>query len=393
MKPTRTDPTNLSTVPVLDSEGRPLMPTRPSRARRLMRQGRAEKRWVKGLFCIQMIDVDSTDEQVVVDGVELNIDPGASATAVAVTSEHKDVRQAHALIELRHRGNRVRNDLARRRSLRRNRRGRLRNRPPRFDNRTRPEGWLAPSLLSRLANTMTWVERLRTLFPVRRIRVETAVFDTQLMENAEVSGEQYQQGDLLGWQLRSYVFHRDKKTCVYCGDSKAERYELDHVIPRSLGGSDRVSNLVVSCHDCNAAKGNAMVSEFLADSPERLAAVRRIQGASLSGAAHLNIILPELLRRLRTLEMPVSTHDAYTTAWTRNQLGIPKTHVNDALCLGMPTTIAHVPNRMTLVRATGHGDRQMLRPPDRHGNPRGQGYRDYCALPRQTAGLHPLPGP
>ena len=392
MKPTRTDPTNQNTVPVLDSEGRPLMPTRPSRARRLMRQGRAEKRWVKGLFCIQMTDVDAADPETAVDGVELNIDPGASATGLAITSERDGMRQAHALVELRHCGNRVRNDLAKRRTLRRNRRSRLRNRPPRFDNRTRPEGWLAPSLISRLANTITWVERLRTLYPVRHIRVESAVFDTQLMQDAEISGEQYQQGTLTGWQLRSYVFHRDGHRCAYCENARAERYELDHVVPKSLGGSDRVSNLVVSCHDCNEAKGNALVSEFLADSPERLAAVRRIQGASLSGAAHLNIILPELLRRLGALEIPVSTHDAYTTSWTRNRLGIPKTHVNDALCLGGSVELESVPSVKLVAQATGHGDRQMLRPPDRHGNPRGQGYRDYCALTREQQGYTRCPG-
>lgn len=48
MKRKSEDPTNQNTVPVLDRDGSPLMPTRPSRARRLMRKGRARKRWVKG---------------------------------------------------------------------------------------------------------------------------------------------------------------------------------------------------------------------------------------------------------------------------------------------------------------------------------------------------------
>ncbi|MCY4655168.1 MAG: hypothetical protein OXC95_18645, partial [Dehalococcoidia bacterium] len=126
--------------------------------------------------------------------------------------------------------------------------------------------------------------------------------------------------------------------------------------------------------------------------PERLAAIRRIQRSSLAGAAHLNVILPELLRRLADLGPPVSRHDSYTTSWTRSRLGIPKTHVNDALCLGNPAAIQHFPKTKMVVQATGHGDRQMLRPPDRHGNPRGQGYRDYCALPRQRQGYTRCPG-
>ncbi|MCY4653777.1 MAG: RNA-guided endonuclease IscB, partial [Dehalococcoidia bacterium] len=265
MKPRRNDPTNTNTVPVLDTESRPLMPTRPSRARRLIRDGRAEKRWLRGVFAIQMRDVSIDDENTIVEGVDLNIDPGASATGLAVTSETPKGRWAHSLVELRHRGNRIRNKLKRRRSLRRNRRSRLRNREPRFNNRTRPEGWMPPSLVSRLQNTTTWVNRLTSLYPVKLIRVETAVFDTQLMQNAEISGEQYQQGDLLGWQLRSYVFHRDGRRCAYCGSDKKKRYELDHIIPRSRGGTDRVSNLHVSCRECNADKANRPVSEFLAD--------------------------------------------------------------------------------------------------------------------------------
>ena len=387
-----TDPTNTNTVAVLDADGRPLMPTRPSRARRLMRDGRAENTWVKGMFAIRMKDVDAGDPDVVVDGVEVNVDPGASATGIAVVSERDGTRHAHALVELRHRGNRVRNKLIRRRSFRRNRRGRLRNRKPRFDNRTRPAGWLPPSLVSRLENTVTWANRMAAIFPVRLVRVEDAVFDTQLMADAEISGVQYQEGDLLGWQLRSYVFHRDGRVCVYCGRRDAERYELDHIVPRSLHGSDRVSNLAVSCHECNVRKGNVSVAEFLAGDPDRLAAIRRIQGKSLAGAAHLNVIVPELLRRLRALGPAVTTHDAYTTSWNRNRLGVPKTHVNDALCLGAPARLEGIPDRKLVVRATGHGDRQMLRPPDRHGNPRGRGYRDYCALPRQQQGYTRCPG-
>ena len=226
MKRISTDPTNQNTVPVLDRDGSPLMPTRPSRARRLIRQGRAEKRWMKGTFCIRTLDVGADDEGVEIDGVELNIDPGANATGIAVVSEPPDGRRAHALIELRHRGARIRNRMDRRRSFRRSRRGRLRNRQPRFDNRTRPDGWLPPSILTRLANTETWIRRLCALFPITLVRVETARFDTQLMQDAETSGKEYQRGELAGWQIRSYVFHRDGGRCAYCGDAKAERYEL-----------------------------------------------------------------------------------------------------------------------------------------------------------------------
>ena len=357
-----------------------------------MRQGWAVKHWTKGTFCIRMLDVDADDKNTEVEGVELNIDPGAGATGLAVTSETPDGRRAHALIELRHRGSRIRNRMDRRRSFRRNRRGRLRNRQPRFDNRTRSEGWLAPSLVTRLANTETWIGRLAALYPIRLVRVETARFDTQIMQDAEVSGREYQQGELAGWQLRSYIFHRDGAKCAYCGIAKAERYELDHIVPRSRGGANRVSNLVVSCHDCNVEKGNLSAEEFLANRPARLAAIRRIRRAPLAGATQMNIIVPELLRRLEAMGLPTAEYDAYTTSWTRRRLEVPKTHVNDALCVGAPETQTYLPERKAVVRSVGHGDRQMLRPSDRHGNPRGRGYRAYCGLPRQQQGYTGCPG-
>ena len=270
--------------------------------------------------------------------------------------------------------------------LRRNRRSRIRNRQPRFDNRIRVEGWLAPSLVTRLANAETWIRRLCALFPVTLVRVETARFGTQLMQDAEVSGRDYQQGDLAGWQIRSYIFHRDGARCLYCGNAMAERYELDHIVPRSRGGTNRISNLVVSCQDCNGRKGNSSLEEFLANRPARLAAIRAIRRAPLAGATQMNIIVPELLRRIEQMGLPTSTHDAYTTSWTRKRLGVPKTHVNDALCVEAPYELQMLPDRKTVVSSTGHGDRQMLRPTDRHGNPRGQGYRAYCALPRQQQG-------
>lgn len=392
MKRESTDPTNQSTVPVLDAEGSPLMPTRPSRARRLTRQGRASKCWRKGIFCIQMTDVSADDPDVEVDGVQLNIDPGAKATGMAVVSDGVQGRKAHALIELSHRGSLIRNKMDRRRAFRRSRGSRLRNRQPRFDNRTRPDGWLPPSMLTRTANTETWIRRLCSLYPVTSVRVETTRFDTQIMQDAEISGSDYQQGEIAGWQIRSYVFHRDGHKCAYCGAVRAERYELDHITPRSRRGTNRVSNLVVACQDCNITKGNLPVEQFLAGKPARLARVRGVMRSRLVDASQMNIIVPALVGRVEQMGLLLSKHDAYTTSWTRNRLGILKTHVNDALCIGAPDMVESAPQRKTLVRAVGHGDRQMLRPSDRHGNLRGQRYRDYCALPRRQQGYTSCPG-
>ena len=111
---------------------------------------------------------------------------------------------------------------------------------------------------------------------------------------------------------------------------------------------------------------------------ERLAAIRRLQKTSLASACHMNTIVPELVRRISAMGLQVSAHDAYTTARTRKRLGVSKPHVphvNDALCIYAPSALAYQSERKMVVRASGRGERQMLRPTDKHSYRRGQGYR------------------
>lgn len=56
-------------------------------------------------------------------------------------------------------------------------------------------------------------------------------------------------------RLRIAVLERDGYRCVYCGLTSAEAtLQVDHVNPRSLGGSDDATNLVAACFDCNNGK-------------------------------------------------------------------------------------------------------------------------------------------
>ena len=81
-----------------------------------------------------------------------------------------------------------------RRAVRRGRRNRnTRYREARFFNRKRPNGWLAPSLRHRVLTTETWVKRLQKFTPIDSIVQELVKFDTQAIQNPEISGTQYQQ--------------------------------------------------------------------------------------------------------------------------------------------------------------------------------------------------------
>lgn len=137
------------------------------------------------------------------------------------------------------------------------------DRPARFNNRKRPEGWLPPTVRAKTDCVINWVNRLMRLCPIAAISIETVRFDTQKLQNPEISGIEYQQGTLFGYEVREYLLAKYGHECQYChGKSKDPVLEIDHIIPKSRGGSDRVSNLTLACHTCNQDKGNKTAEEY-----------------------------------------------------------------------------------------------------------------------------------
>jgi 5-methylcytosine-specific restriction endonuclease McrA len=158
------------------------------------------------------------------------------------------------LMELTHRSLAIKLKMEQRAMYRRRRRSKnLRYRAPRWHNRTKPKGWLAPSLWSRVQHIDTWARRLSAWCPIEAVDLELVRFDTHLMANPDVSGVGYQHGTLHGYEVREYVLEKWGRRCLYC-DAENVPLNLDHVVPRSLGGSDRPSNLVPSCIPCNQAE-------------------------------------------------------------------------------------------------------------------------------------------
>src|SRR5712691_1238009 len=253
---------------VVDAQRRPLHPCTPARARLLLKQRKAA---VLRRFPFVLILKEKKPEAECPQ-LRAKIDPGSKTTGLAVVND--TTGEVLWAAELTHRGEEVREALAKRRAARRSRRSRqTRYRKPRFNNRRRPKGWLPPSLRSRRDNVLTWVARLRRWCPLGALSLELVKFDTALMQDATLQGEDYQRGTLAGFELRQYVLTKWNFTCAYCGASSVP-LELDHVVPRSCGGSDRESNRVPACHRCNQQKGNRSIQEFLGDRP---AVLQRIQ--------------------------------------------------------------------------------------------------------------------
>jgi 5-methylcytosine-specific restriction endonuclease McrA len=248
---------------VLDQRKQPLMPCSERRARLLLSRKRAvvHRLWP---FTIRLKDRSREASQV--QPVALKLDPGSKTSGMALVrveqTQDGEVHHGLHLAELAHRGAVVHRALQQRAGYRRRRRSaNLRHRPPRFAHRVRKSGWLPPSLRSRIGNVLTWARRYSRWAPLSRIEIERVKFDTALLQHPEITGIQYQRGELCGWEIRSYLLAKYGWRCVYCGRSEIA-FEIDHVVPRSRGGSDRVSNLVLSCHACNSAKGDQTAAEF-----------------------------------------------------------------------------------------------------------------------------------
>lgn len=355
----------MSKVFVLDTNHQALNPVHPGHARLLLKAGKAAvyRRFPFTLILKQAVGHPTLHP------LRLKIDPGSQTTGLALVNDASG--EVVWAAELSHRGTQIKACLDQRRAIRRSRRQRkTRYRQPRFQNRRRSRGTLAPSLESRVCNILTWVGRLIRLCPVRAISQELVRFDTQTLENPEIEGVAYQQGQLAGYEVREYILLKWNHQCAYC-DACDVPLELDHIQSRSKGGSDRVSNLTLACHDCNQRKGDQDVRIFLREQPERLARLLAQIKTPLRDAAALNTIRWTLYERLKAFGLPIECSSGGCTKFNRVMRGLPKKHWLDAACVGKST-----PQRLEvagivpwIIRATGHGSRQMCRM-DRFGFPR-----------------------
>lgn len=344
---------------VLDANQKPLMLCHPARARQLLRRGRASV-FRKQPFTIIIHDREDGEVQE----TELRIDPGSKTTGCAlVVSGERGDRCSFAL-EIGHRSQQIKRELEKRRAFRRHRRQRkTRYRKPRFDNRTRPTGWLPPSLQSRVEQVQTWAKRLARYAPVSSIVVETVSFDTQKIQNPEISGIEYQQGELFGYEVREYLLGKWGRACVYRGETN-KPLEVEHIVPKSRGGSNRVSNLTLSCRDCNQEKGNLTAAEF--GYPEVQAKAKK----PLRDAAAVNSTRYAIGNMLKALGLPVSFWSGGRTKHNRIKQGYSKAHWIDAACVGDAGDDVFLPVVQPLfAKACGHGSRVFCRP-DKHGFPR-----------------------
>jgi 5-methylcytosine-specific restriction endonuclease McrA len=338
---------------VLDTNKRPLDPVHPSTARLLLNQQKAA---VFRRFPFTII-LKVANSNAPTQPIQLKIDPGSKITGIALVQNDKVIWAG----ELQHRGSQIKDSLLTRRAIRRSRRSKhTRRSKARFLNRTRALRWLAPSLQHRINTTLTWVNKLIKFAPITGISQELVRFDLQQLENPEISGIEYQQGTLLGYEIREYLLNKWNRKCAYC-NAENIALQVEHIKPRAKGGSSRISNLCLACDKCNIKKGTQDIEKFLAKKLDLLSSILKQAKAPLKDAAAVNSTRYRLFSRLKETGLNVVTGSGGLTKFNRTRLGLPKSHWIDAACVGKVEILEVVTTKPLLIACKGKGTRRLCR--------------------------------
>ena len=294
----------------------------------------------------------------------VKIDPGSKHTGVAIVDDKDTVVM---LAEVEHRGHIIKRDMNSRRVVRNSRRQRkTRYRESRFLNRTRPKGWIAPSVKSIADNVINFIKKYKKLLNITKVMIENVSFDTaQMSSDTKLIGTAYQQGPLYNTNLREFVFNKTNGRCSYCG---AKATEIDHVIPRAQGGSNSVHNLTPACRSCNQKKSNLSLKDFgeIMNKDYSHLEPKKLP----KDAAIVQLARNYMIKEITKLVSDTTTHDAWLTKYNRDSLGLSKQHYYDALSVGeIPTKFNFFTDKILVVSAKGRGSRKMCKV-DKYGFPR-----------------------
>jgi len=302
-------------VYVISKNGKPLMPTkRYGKVRRLLKQKLA-KVVKREPFTIQLL-YDTTDYT---QNVVVGIDIGSKTVGVSAITEKEELFSAEVILRTN-----IKDLLLERRGYRRNRRYRKRRyRKARFLNRRRPEGWLPPSINWKVDAHVRIVKFLSKIMPISKVVVEIAPFDTQKIVNPDIKGKEYQEGPQKGfWDVREYCLWRAGYKSEISG--KKGVLEVHHIIPRSQGGIDNPSNLIVL-----TAEEHEAIHEGKLKIPKRKLEKIKI----LKDASHVSTIGWFIVNRLKENQYNVKITYGSVTKAKRVEIELEKTHRNDAFVI------------------------------------------------------------
>ena len=311
-------------VYIISQNGQPLMPTENHAKVRILLKNKKAKVIKRCPFTIQLA-YDSTNYT---QDITLGVDSGSKHIGLSATTRSKVLFESD--VELR---NDIVNLLSTRRQNRRTRRNRkTRYRKPRFNNRRRKEGWLAPSVQNKVDSHLTVIRKVHEILPITKVIVEVASFDIQKIKNPTISGTEYQQGEQLDfWNVREYVLFRDGHICQCCkGKSKDKILNVHHIESRHTGGN-APNNLITLCETCHTGYHKGIVKL-----PKTIH-----RGMSFKDATFMGIMRWAFYNKLKEIYPNVNLTYGYITKNTRIKNSLPKEHYTDARCIsGNPKAIS-----------------------------------------------------
>jgi len=338
---------------------------------------------------------------------DLRLDPGSKITGTAIVKNEKEVI---ALAEIHHKKG-ISESLQSRASLRRGRRNRKTRyrrskwkkaislsqryealkkahgdkklkemgiKKPSFSSISKKD-WFAPSLVARTNQTINFVKKMCKYVPITSISMELVKFDLQQYVKGHIQGVEYQQGTLQGYTVREYLLEKWERKCSYCEQTNVA-LEIEHIIAKSRGGSNRISNLCLACRTCNEEKDNLLLTEWLEKIKKKknkrhltiqknIPLVLKECQKPLKDAAAVNSTRWKLYNELKAFGLPLRVQSGAKTKMQRIQADLPKEHVYDALCVTEDTrNWRFKTNLINEFHAMGRGNRQMARV-DKYGFP------------------------
>jgi 5-methylcytosine-specific restriction endonuclease McrA len=308
-------------VYVINKNGNPLMPCKPAKARKLLRDGKA-KVINRCPFTIKL----SWDCEENVQEVTAGIDKGSAVTGFSC------VANGRILISgaIHHRTD-IKDKISARRANRRNRRNRKWYRPARFNNRasSKRSGRLPPSSLANVEEVIRVVRKIP--LPISLIVVEDVQVDIARLNDPDLVGFAYQESNRLDENLRIATLMRDGYQCTQCS-KKNTRLDAHHIIFKEHGGKDTIQNLITLCKSCHDRihRGKLELDVEGVSGFFDIIAQRTMQGKTY---------LYEKLSQIAD----VSKVFGYQTSFYRKSLGLPKSHRIDALCVATLTTGEVIP--------------------------------------------------
>lgn len=337
---------------ILNRNNQPLMPCRPSKARKLLKNGLARVK-SKTPFTIKLLYGSSGYKQYLTAGM----DTGSKNIGTAVSDTKGNILyQANSLL----RGEEIKRKMETRAMYRRSRRGRkTRYRKSRWKNRasSRRLGRLAPSVKHKVDAHLKEKKFVESILPVSSWRVELANFDIHAISNPDVSKRAwwtYQKGDMYGYQnLKQYVLHRDGYICQCCKKNSKKNIELHihHIVFRSNGGTDTKNNLITLCKPCHDKLHKKKDAQR-----ESLKLIKKIP-KNTKHATEVNIVASQLRKRFGKFEETYG----FVTKVDRQSQKLDKDHYIDAAVISSNGRPVKLNDKTFVRRYVSKGDYQQTK--------------------------------